>query len=415
MPGHAITGDPYIKWVVQDTISWLDREMKSEMGMFYSAQNAESEHREGAYYVWQKNELEKILGDNYKIAELRYGITKRGNFDDPHHPEIQGMNVLSIVKSMNQIAEELKLDEEYVFNQLNVIRQKLFEVRWGREHPSTDTKIIVEWNALMVKALFVAAELLEFDEAGALGKLALDAILKYQLTPDRLNRIYQPDNSEFTKREIPGILSDYSFTISACIAAFEYTDDWKYIKSAQQIMSLTDKLFYDQERKVYYLNTSSDTNLLGKVLEPSDDASRSGIGVMIENLFKLGKYIEDEQMVERGFDLVKSFAGRLNEYPGAMTTVLMNGKYFLRYPTEIVIVGEDYNLMNTHMRKYIPNRLIYRWNDKTKSDGRPFWKTLEAREEVEKPTVFICEGMTCSMPLHSQSEVLEELNRIQPS
>jgi uncharacterized protein YyaL (SSP411 family) len=412
---YAVTKDEFVSWVVKDTINWLEREMISPQGGFYSALNAESEGREGTFFVWNLNEMQELLGEKFNIARLRYGITEKGNFKDPHHPEIKGMNVLSIVKSMQEIAAETNMDEDEVFNELNEIRQILFENRFKREAPSTDTKQITAWNCLMIRALLVAAELINYPKAGDIALRALQFIIDQNLKSDVVLRTYQSDG-DYINRNIQGVLPDYSFLISALIQAFEYTDNWEYVEIAEKVHDIAEAQFFDPEIGIYFLNSSSETKLLGRVVAISDDSMSSGLGAMVENLFKLGKYTMNDDLVQRGKRLGERFVKRLNEFPGSMSTLLIGITNYIRYPTEIVIVnGKEDEINNSHNSVYIPHRLVYRWNEMNKNDGRPKWDVLENRDKTELGTVFICKGMTCSMPLIAKNAVIEELSRDQIS
>ena len=139
----------------------------------------------------------------------------------------------------------------------------------------------------------------------------------------------------------------------------------------------------------------------------------SGLAATVYNLFKLGKYFEDNDYLIRGQFVSRKFGGRVNEYPGAMSELLISMSYYLRYPTEIVIVQDNENVFsNAHFGSFLPGRLVYKWNNKNNTDGRPNWKALEGRTEVNSPTFFICKGMTCSLPLTEADAVLKELSKI---
>ena len=57
------TKDPHYKRIVYQTIEWLQREMTSEEGAFYSALDADSEGEEGKFYCWQQSEFREILDE----------------------------------------------------------------------------------------------------------------------------------------------------------------------------------------------------------------------------------------------------------------------------------------------------------------------------------------------------------------
>ena len=158
---------------------------------FYSAINAESEGREGKFYVWSQEEIRDILSDTkLEVAEYRFGITEEGNFIDPHHQDIKGMNVLEIQRSVQEISEKFNISSDDCVAILEDIRQELFKSRLSRIKPSVDTKIIVSWNALMIKSLFVAAEALDFEDAAIMAIKSLDFIIDNMIGSDKLIRTY---------------------------------------------------------------------------------------------------------------------------------------------------------------------------------------------------------------------------------
>ncbi len=407
---YAALNDNFAKWVIFDTVSWVAREMRSKYGGFFSTLNAESEGREGKFYVWTKSELKGILGNDFELAEMRFGITEKGNFKDPHHPEIKGMNILSVVASIEEICDKFEISEDTVVSRLSKMRQKLFGVRGKRIAPSRDTKIITSWNGLMIDAMFSIAEKLDLEDAATLAINAIDYIVEAIIKDDKILHSFHEVKEGQEWREIEGYLDDYSFAISALISAFEYTDDWRYIEIASRLEKLSTEYFYNEEDKIYYVNRSRDGALFNKVMQASDESMMSGFAKMVDNLFKLGKYLEKQELVDRGKEIADKFAGSFNDFPGSMNGLQIACTNYLRYPTEIVLVDtNDTDLDKAHSSAYIPHRLVYRWNNKNRDDGRPKWNVLEARLDVDRPTVYICEGMTCSLPLSTADDVIEEL------
>ncbi len=406
--------DKFAQWVVFDTISWLAREMTSPEGGFYSTLNADSEGVEGKYYVWTMDQIKETLCDTKtEAATLRYELTEKGNFFDPHHSELTGMNVLSVKKSISEMMGILELSENDTVALLNEVRQELFKERVSRIAPSRDTKIIVSWNSLMIKALFIAAESLNLETAGQLALNAINFIIDNLIEEDRLLHSYHKLGEDQVDRKIEGVLDDYSFTISALIHAFEYTDDWKYIKVADKLMDMVHIKFYNSIEHVYYVNPIDLDNqdLFSKVLQPTDDSMASGLGMLVSNLFKLSKYLVKPDLEKKARLLVERFAGRFNESVASMNEMMISATALIRYPTEIVMVGSDEDLSKSYFGSYLPNRLIYRWNENNKDDGRPSWDVLEGRTEVDIPTVYICKGQMCSLPLTDSDSVSEELSK----
>lgn len=113
-------------------------------GMYVTAFNADTDHREGATYLWTMEELTALLTpeelDRFREA---YDISERGNFE--------GLNHL-VRKSTGRVDD---------------IEEKLLAVRQQRSQPSCDDKILSGLNALTAVALLQAGRMLDRPELEA--------------------------------------------------------------------------------------------------------------------------------------------------------------------------------------------------------------------------------------------------------
>ncbi|MCX5934518.1 MAG: thioredoxin domain-containing protein, partial [Pseudanabaena sp. LacPavin_0818_WC45_MAG_42_6] len=151
--------EPAIARSCELTATWLQREMLAEEGCFYASQDADSEGREGKFWVWSFSELKK----SFSAAELdllvqEFTISVAGNFEET--------NVLQRKKN-----GELSTEVEACLTKLFRLRYGEYsrptdafpvarsqadirEIDWeGRVPPVTDTKAITAWNALMISGL----------------------------------------------------------------------------------------------------------------------------------------------------------------------------------------------------------------------------------------------------------------------
>ncbi|MCL4294069.1 MAG: thioredoxin domain-containing protein, partial [Acidimicrobiia bacterium] len=145
---HAwqLTDRPLYQRVVNETIDYVLREMTAPTGGFYSTQDADSEGHEGKFFVWEMEEMEEILGAHAGgIFASYYGVSDRGNFE--------GKNILSVVRSVESVAERFRITPAEVEQSLAESRHKLFAEREKRVKPGRDEKILTEWNGLMIHAL----------------------------------------------------------------------------------------------------------------------------------------------------------------------------------------------------------------------------------------------------------------------
>src|SRR5262249_45042042 len=148
--------DPTYQRVVAETLAFVNREMTGPDGGFYSALDADSNHKEGEFYVWTAEEMKKILGD----ADARFLTSVYGgapNFEEK-------FIILRLPKSLAEIAKEQKLTEEQLLAKLAPLKKKLFDERAKRERPFLDTKVICAWNGQMIAGYAKAGEVFKNEE-----------------------------------------------------------------------------------------------------------------------------------------------------------------------------------------------------------------------------------------------------------
>lgn len=72
--------EPFYREIAEETLAYVEREMTREDGPFFSTQDADSEGVEGKFFVWSKEEVERILGDDgARFCEV-YDVTSHGNW-----------------------------------------------------------------------------------------------------------------------------------------------------------------------------------------------------------------------------------------------------------------------------------------------------------------------------------------------
>ncbi|MHC4991738.1 MAG: thioredoxin domain-containing protein, partial [Planctomycetota bacterium] len=124
------TGDAFYAQIIRETLDYVIREMTSPEGGFYSAQDAEVNHREGQNYLWQPGEVRKALSeagreDLVDLALEVYGFNNGTNFQDPHHPEDEATNVVYLVERPDVMAGRLDLALEEFESRLVAINEIL--------------------------------------------------------------------------------------------------------------------------------------------------------------------------------------------------------------------------------------------------------------------------------------------------
>jgi uncharacterized protein YyaL (SSP411 family) len=327
--------EPAFKRAIAQTVEWLKREMTSSQGYFYAAQDADSfitpddaEPEEGAFYVWDYDELMTALTDT-ELTELAeaFTIAAGGNFE--------GKNVL----------QRRKPDE--LSQSLELILSKLFRIRYGN-HPDTaftmppahnnqeakstdwagripavtDTKMIVAWNSLMISGLARAAVVCQQSDYYELAAQAAQFILDYQWQDGRFHRL----NYE----GIPAVLAqseDYALTIKALVdlhqaqlgltdADAHFPPSIPWLDAALNLQTEFDEWLWSVELGGYY-NTPRDASQDLVVRERSydDNATPSANGVAIANLVRLALLSENLDYLSRAEQALQSFSMVMNRAP----------------------------------------------------------------------------------------------------
>ncbi|RPH89976.1 MAG: thioredoxin domain-containing protein, partial [Desulfobacteraceae bacterium] len=195
--------DPFHAQVVREIFTYVLRDMTAPEGGFYSAEDADSEGREGLFYVWKPEETAKVLGPELGALFCRcFDIQPGGNFEE-------GKSIPHLPISLSQAAAREKLPPEELTRRLEAARQTLFDLRERRIHPLKDDKILTAWNGLMIAALAKAAQAL--DEPAFARAAARSAGFILEKMRDPSGRLYR----RFREGHLanPGYLEDYAYLV----------------------------------------------------------------------------------------------------------------------------------------------------------------------------------------------------------
>ncbi|MDH5403958.1 MAG: thioredoxin domain-containing protein [Candidatus Heimdallarchaeota archaeon] len=396
---YSLTNDNYVEFIIKDTISFLMREMHGANNLFFSSIDAESNGIEGLYYTWSKKELKQVLGIDYPVAKNRYGIDKLNNFNSKFL--FNGVNVLKIKSSVSQLSKQFHKTEQEIVGNLNDIRGKLFRYRLQREKPKIDSKIITSWNAMLITALIKVGEKIDYELASQTAINSLNSLIKHVIHEKGVYRVYES--------KIPGTLDDYGYLIQSLIHAFEFTSDFQYVKIAGDILNNLDDNLFNKIDEMYYFNEGNGEEI--RLIQPFDDSFSSSLSIMIENLFKLGHYLSKSKLIDRGMKIAEKLISNVEKFDGAFNELLISASYYLRPVIEFVYVNSDSILKTSHLKFYLPRRLLYNWSQD--DENRPKWEILENRTNVSEPTCYICTGNVCSLPLTDNLSVKAYLDQLQ--
>ncbi|MDN5211310.1 thioredoxin domain-containing protein [Fulvivirgaceae bacterium BMA12] len=392
---HAfqMTKKPLYKQVVYETLGFVERELTASSGAFYTSLDADSEGEEGKFYIWQKSEIDAVLGDNAEVFNAYYSVEEEGNWEE-------GKNILLKTKTDSEIAEKFGITIEELHKQLTVSRKKLFEVRDKREKPPLDDKSLTSLNALMLKGYVDAYR--AFNEKEFLDKAKSNAALI-------LNHVLQDDyrlmrNFKDGKVSINGFLEDYAFTIDAFISLYQATFDEEWLFKAEKLLDYTLVHFYNPENGMFYYTSDLDPALVARKTEVPDNVIPSSNSVMAKNLYILGQYLYKPEWVEKAEQMLNNVKESLVEGGPyyANWSVLMS--WMITQPYEVAIVGNNFeNIRKEFDQSYLPNVFFMGGKDEGKLP------LLENKLVDGKTTIYVCQDKSCRLPVTETALAIKQL------
>ncbi|HIJ70725.1 MAG TPA: thioredoxin domain-containing protein [Planctomycetes bacterium] len=405
---YQITQNQRYAGIAREILEYVLRDMTDPKGGFYSAEDADSEGREGTFYLWEPNEIQQIIGaEHAKIFKLRYGVTKRGNFEE-------GKTILHISKSLEQLHEEIKLTPGRIENILSKARQKLFYVRAKRPRPHRDEKIITAWNGLMISSFALGGQVLGEEKYTKAAQRAARFVLTELQKDGRLMRYYAK------RRAVePGFLNDYAFMITGLFDLYEADFDASRLAEAKRLAGQMVELFGDPDRGGFFLAASDSEQLITRNKPAYDGSMPSGNSVAALALLRLGQATMTPRFIDHGLKTLQYFSEQLRQSPGSLAYMLLAVDFLLCPRREIVIAGDagsdDTKQMLKLIRsRFLPNTVVL--FHQMGQAGEPIEKIvpfIAAQKPIDsKATAYVCENYTCKQPINNLAELEKALSNI---
>jgi uncharacterized protein YyaL (SSP411 family) len=376
--------------------TYVLRDMTAPEGGFYSAEDADSEGREGLFYVWTPREVKKDLGVELGDLFCRfYGITPEGNFEE-------GTSIPHVAQPLPIFASQEKMDWEELAGALKNARKKLILVREKRIHPLKDDKILTSWNGLMIAALAKGYQALGDLAYAHAARQAADFLLeRMRTTSGRLHRRYRHGHIAY-----PGFLDDYAYLVWGLIELYEATFEIRYLEEAFQLNQVMIELFEDTGKGGFYFTGQGSEALIARSKEGYDGAVPSGNSVAALNLYRLARMTGDVNLEKKADLLLRLFSSAVADHPMAYSQFLISVDFMLGPSQEIVIAGDPnekttQDVVNLVHRIFLPNKILLLHPGgeagKKLSALSPFVADMNPRDG--KAAVYLCTGYTCKAPL----------------
>ncbi len=396
LDAHLISGEARYAQVVRDVLRYVLRDMTHPEGGFYSAEDADSEGKEGKFYAWTTEELRQLLtAEEFAVATNYFGVTPQGNFVDHSDPNpLPNQNVLSIANAGAAKGNEALLESA---------RKKMFDVRARRVRPHLDDKILASWNGLMLGAMARAGIVLADESYLAAAEKNL-AFLKSKLwvAPTLYHRWRDGE------RDNTQLLESYAFLLTGVIELYEATLNPEHLGFAVALAESMVDRFYDKENGGFWQSTAEAKDLIVRVKDDYDGAEPSGNSVAALSLLRLGAITERKPFREAAEKTIRLFSERLQQLPHAVPYLLCAFDFSFEEPRRAVIAGETSaaegkRLLRAAHLVYQPNKVVLG----TTGPVETFARTLTPKDG--KPTAYVCTGSACQAPTHEAEKLKASL------
>jgi uncharacterized protein YyaL (SSP411 family) len=381
LDGYKVTGDPAYARTVRAVTDYVLRDMTDVRGGFYSAEDADSEGREGAFYVWTAAQIQGALpADTAQRFMDAYGVTVQGNFE-------HGTSILYARQPYSASLVEA--------------RRILTDLRARRIRPFRDEKIITAWNGMMIASLADSARILEEPRYVDAAVKAAAFVLEEMRVEGRLQRSWLREQCSG-----PAFLDDYAFFIQGLLALYEATFTPRWLLAADDLCSQMLDLFADVRGGALYLAGRDAESLPLRDKPQYDGALPSGNAVAAMVLYRLGRLSGKPQYRQHALGIVEQAVPQWRDHPLAHVALAAALDFDLGPTREITLAGDldsapGVDMVTSLYRMYRPNTLlIHRPLDDTAEvldRLAPYARAQVAIDNV--PTAYVCENAACRIPV----------------
>ena len=301
---------PLYKQVVADTVQFVLREMTSPQGGFYSALDADSDGKEGEFYVWTGEEIEKALGkEDAMVFRAAYGVTGAPTFEEKAY-------VLKITRPFAEVAKDQKLTEDELQKKIAEFKPKLLQAREKRPRPFLDTKVLTAWNGQMIAGLAVAGRTMKEPNYTKAAAKAADFVLANLRTKDgRLLRTYSLKSDGKPEAKLNAYLDDYAFLVHGLLCLHDTTGGARWLNEAKSLTDTMVKWHGEADRGGFFYTSSDHEKLFARPKDYHDGVQPSGNSVAAQNLVRLWHKTADDAYRKLAEKTLKQFAGVLKGMP----------------------------------------------------------------------------------------------------
>ena len=384
------------------------RDLRSPEGGFFSSEDADSEGKEGKYYVWTKDEVVEALdADDARLFCSHYDVSDHGNWMHPGDAHVPSgpKNVLRVVRAADVLARLDGVSLEGVEASLARSRDRLYRLRCQRVRPALDDKILTGWNGLMIAALARAAAVFDEPRYGEAAEQAAEFLLSRVRDGDRLLATFGKGKARLTAYS-----TDYAFVIDGLLAIYEWRGDLRWLLEAEQLADTLVQHYWDEGAGGFFLTASDHEELLVRSKSVQDGATPSANSMMALSLQKLSVLLGRGDYREKAGVILKVFVDSTSRAVFQQERLLCALDAWHRRLDEVAVIGPQADprtraLVARLHSLYRPNMVLAQAEgpDDSAAERLPL---LAGRDLVAgKPAAYVCREYVCQQPVTEPGEL----------
>jgi hypothetical protein len=389
---YQLTDKPSYRRAIEETLTFVERELTSPEGGFYSSLDADSDGEEGKFYVWSKAEIDSLLGEEAAIFAEVFDVTAGGNWEEK--------NILHLPQPLAEVADRHGMSEADLQAQLDRNKATLLTARAERIRPGLDDKQLTAWNALMLKGYVDAYRALGEEKYLTIARRNAAFLQQNMQRKDGgLNRTFKDGSSD-----INAFADDYALLIQAYISLYQATFEEEWLTQADELMQYALAHFYEEASGLFFYTSDEDAALITRSREIPDNVIPGSNSVLATDLYFLGTYLYQTAYLEKAQKMTQTVLPQLEE----------NGAYYAQWgqllthlvhqPYEVAIVGEQAQAFRAELdADYLPQVLFLGGKEEGKLE-------LLQNKAVKGATfIYVCQDKVCQLPVEEVSKARELL------
>jgi len=389
-----LTGEGIFRETAVETAGWVMREMQAPEGGYCSSLDADSEGREGKFYVWTREEVRGELTEDEFIAfAAHYGLNDPPNFEGEWQLRV-ALDTARIVPTPRPDAATEPL--------LESARAKLFAARGKRVRPALDDKVLTAWNGLMIRGMAGAGRLLNHAEYVDSAERAAEFIRTRLWDDGRLLAVWRGES------KLAAYLDDYAFLLAGLLELVQARWDGRWLHWARELADTMLVRFEDREHGGFWFTANDQETPLYRPKNFSDESLPSGNAVAARALIVLGHLTATPAYIDAGERTLKAAFGAVRQHPESHAAMLLALEDMLDPPAMVVMRGGHDALEDWRAElagQYDPRRLVLSIPNQAQGLTGLLARCMPRGEAC----AYLCTGTTCSLPITSVDSLARAL------